>query len=91
MTSPPTPSTVPVSFPRAADKGGAISKSYQIEVHQGQAGLKDVRGVEIGHGFADRTTFVIGRDGKIVTVISDVTPDQHVAKALAVVQQIQAK
>lgn len=78
-------------FPTASDAGGAISKSYNIEVHQGPPGLKDVRGVEIGHGFADRTTFVIGRDGKIVSVISQVTPAEHVAKALQVVQQLQAK
>jgi thioredoxin-dependent peroxiredoxin len=78
-------------FPTASDKGGAISKSYAIDVHQGPAGLKDVRGVEIGHGFADRTTFVIARDGKIVSVISKVTPPEHVAKALEVVQHLQAK
>lgn len=78
-------------FPTASDSGGAISKSYDVEVHQGPAGLKDVRGVEIGHGFADRTTFVIARDGKIVSVISNVSPDQHVAKALEVVRHLQAK
>jgi thioredoxin-dependent peroxiredoxin len=78
-------------FATASDTGGAISKSYDIEVQQGAAGLKDVRGVEIGHGFADRTTFVIGRDGKIVSVISNVSPAEHVAKALEVVQQLQAK
>ena len=78
-------------FPTASDVGGAISKSYEIEVHQGPAGLKDVRGIEIGHGFADRTTFVIAKDGKIVTVISQVTPAEHVAKALAVVRQMQTK
>ena len=78
-------------FPTASDKGGAISKSYAIDVHQGPPGLKDVRGVEIGHGFADRTTFVIARDGKIVSVISNVTPPEHVAKALEVVQHLQAK
>lgn len=78
-------------FPTASDAGGAISKSYDIQVHDGRAGLKDVRGVEIGHGFADRTTFVIGRDGKIVTVISNVAPAEHVAKALEVVEHLQAK
>ncbi|HEX5207784.1 MAG TPA: peroxiredoxin [Steroidobacteraceae bacterium] len=78
-------------FPTASDKGGAISKSYAIDVHQGPPGIKDVRGVEIGHGFADRTTFVIARDGKIVSVISNVTPPEHVAKALEVVQHLQAK
>jgi len=78
-------------FPTASDKGGAISKSYAIDVHEGPPGIKDVRGVEIGHGFADRTTFVIARDGKIVSVISNVTPPEHVAKALEVVQHLQAK
>ncbi|HEX5460494.1 MAG TPA: peroxiredoxin [Steroidobacteraceae bacterium] len=78
-------------FPTASDVGGAISKSYEIDVHAGRAGLKDVRGVEIGHGFADRTTFVISRDGKIVSVISNVAPAEHVAKALEVVQQMQTK
>ncbi|MDE2049374.1 MAG: redoxin domain-containing protein [Gammaproteobacteria bacterium] len=78
-------------FPTASDAGGAISKSYDIEVHQGPAGLKDVRGVEIGHGFADRTTFVIARDGRIVSVIRKVSPGEHVAKALEEVQKLQAK
>lgn len=78
-------------FPTASDTGGAISKSYAIEVHAGRAGLKDVRGVEIGHGFAARTTFVIGSDGKIVSVISNVKPEEHVAQALQVVQHLQAK
>lgn len=78
-------------FPTASDTGGGISKAYDIEVQQGPAGLKDVRGVEIGHGFAERTTFVIARDGKIVSVISNVSPAEHVAKALAVVRQLKAK
>lgn len=78
-------------FPTASDAGGAISKSYEVDVHQGPSGLKDVRGVEIGHGFADRTTFVIARDGKIVSVISNVSPAEHVAKALEVVRRLQAK
>lgn len=78
-------------FPTASDTGGAISKSYEVEVHQGPPGLKDVRGVDIGHGFADRTTFVIARDGKIVSVISQVSPAEHVAKALQVVQRLHAK
>ncbi len=78
-------------FPTASDATGSITKSYQIGVKQGPAGIKDIHGVEIGHGFATRTTFVIAQDGKIVTVITGVKPDQHVAQALAVVQQLQAK
>lgn len=78
-------------FPTASDARGAISKSYEVDVHQGPPDLKDVRGVQIGHGFADRTTFVISRDGKIVSVISKVSPAEHVAKALQVVRQLHAK
>ncbi|MGH8320222.1 MAG: peroxiredoxin [Steroidobacteraceae bacterium] len=78
-------------FPTASDSSGAISKSYGVAVHQGSPGLKDVRGIEIGHGFADRTTFVVAADGKIVSVISKVSPAEHVARALEVVRQLQAK
>ena len=73
-------------FPTASDADGTISKSYDVAVQQGPPDLKDVRGVAIGHGFADRTTFVIARNGKIVSVISNTSPAEHVAKALAVVQ-----
>jgi peroxiredoxin Q/BCP len=78
-------------FPTASDAGGTISKSYDVAVQQGPPGLKDVRGVEIGHGFADRTTFVIARNGKIVRVISNTSPAEHVAKALMAVQHLRAK
>jgi peroxiredoxin Q/BCP len=78
-------------FPTASDANGSISQSYEVAVHQGPPGLKDVRGIEIGHGFADRTTFVIARDDKIVSVISKVSPAEHVAKALEVVRRLQAK
>ena len=50
-------------------------------------GAKDVRGVEIGHGYIERFTYVIGKNGKIVATLSSkddsLTPDQHVAKSLA--------
>jgi thioredoxin-dependent peroxiredoxin len=78
-------------FPTASDASGAISRSYDVAVHQGPPGLKDVRGVEIGHGFADRTTFVIARNGRIVRVIRKVSPTVHVATALEVVRRLQAK
>ena len=51
-------------------------------------------GVEIGHGFIERFTYVIGKDGKIVATFSSkddgLSPDQHVNKSLAIVQQIKA-
>jgi len=38
-----------------------------------------------------RILSLLARDGKIVSVISNVTPPEHVAKALEVVQHLQAK
>jgi len=52
-------------------------------------GAKDVRGVEIGHGFIERVTYVIGKDHKIIAVMSSkedkLSPDQHVDKSLAII------
>ena len=48
-----------------------------------------MRGVEIGHGFIERVTFVVGKDHKIVAVMSSkddkIKPDEHVMKSLAMV------
>jgi peroxiredoxin len=56
----------------------------------GKLGLKDVLGQDLNHGFIPRTTFVIGKDGKIIAVFSSTTdhisPTDHVDKALAIVQ-----
>ena len=82
-------------FPVASDPTGKIAAEYGVKTFPGQAGAKDVRGVAIDHGFIDRVTFVIGKDGKIVEEFSSqadhLSPDAHVKKALAVVQQLAAK
>jgi thioredoxin-dependent peroxiredoxin len=80
-------------FPTASDADGSIAKSYGLQVHQGPPGLKDVRGVEIGHGFADRVTFVVTPDGKVAAMIGGrgVAPDENVKQALAAVQQLPKK
>ena len=82
-------------FPVASDPTGKIATEYGVKTFPGQAGAKDVRGVAIDHGFIDRVTFVIGKDGKIVEEFSSqadhLSPDAHVKKALAVVQQLGAK
>ncbi len=75
-------------FATASDADGSIAKSYELKVQQGPAGLKDVRGVEIGHAFVERTTFVVSKDGKIARTISSVAPDENVEQALATVQQL---
>lgn len=82
-------------FPVASDPSGKIAASYGATAVPGKAGLKDVRGVAIDHGFIERITFVIGKDGKIVAEFSSqadhLTPPEHVQKALAVVEQLARK
>jgi peroxiredoxin len=75
-------------FPTASDADGAIAKSYDLKVAEGKAGIKDSRGVEIDHGFTERTTFVVTPDGKVAATIGGVAPADNVDKALAEVQQL---
>src|SRR5215472_1308272 len=78
-------------FPTASDADGSIAKSYDLKVKQGPPGLKDVRGVEIGHDFVERTTFVLTKDGKIAETITGVAPDKNVEQALEAVQHLTAR
>jgi peroxiredoxin len=78
-------------FATASDADGSISRSYELKVQAGQPGFKDVRGVEIDHGFVERTTFVLTKDGKIAETITGVTPDKNVEQALEAVQHLTAK
>jgi thioredoxin-dependent peroxiredoxin len=83
-------------LPVASDAKGEIAKSYDVEItdtYKGQAiaTMKDSRGNEIGHSTAERTTFVVAPDGKIVATIGGVAGDANADQALAVVQQLAAK
>jgi len=81
-------------FPIASDESLKVANSYNLSTTPPRDGAKDVRGVEIGHGFIERVTYVIGKDHKILAVMSStadkLTPDQHVDKSLAIVQQIKS-
>ena len=77
-------------FPTASDPDGKIAKSFDLTVRAAQAGAKDTRGVEIDHGFAERTTFIVARNGTIVASIGGVAPADNVDKALAAVQAMPA-
>ncbi len=89
------PSYCAGKFPVASDPDGKIAADYQVNITPGKTGQKDVRGVDIDHNFFARETFVIDKNGKIVATFSSrqdhLTPDQHVKKALAVVQQLAGK
>jgi thioredoxin-dependent peroxiredoxin len=83
-------------LPVASDEKGEIAKSYDIQITdtfkgQAVATMKDTRGNEIGHSTAERTTFVVAPDGKIVSTIGGVAGNANAEQALAVVQQLAAK
>ena len=72
----------------ASDADGRIAKNFDIKIADAQAGLKNTRGAEIDHGFAERTTFVVGVDDKIVATIGGMSPKENVEKTLDVVRQM---
>lgn len=77
-------------FPVASDSAGTIAASYGLTISLPRAGIKDVRGQEVTHGFIPRTTYVIDKQGKIVAVFSSqadhISPADHVEKSLEIVK-----
>lgn len=73
-------------FPVVSDADGAIARRFDLRVSAGGGDYRDTRGEAIGHGFAERTTFVVGRDGRIAATISGLGPERNVEQALAVVR-----
>ena len=82
-------------FPVASDADKKIATSYNLNAAAAKAGQMDVRGVAIDHDFIERVTYVVGKDHKIIATFSskddNLTPDQHVEKSLAIVQQLAGK
>ncbi len=76
-------------LPVASDASGEIARSYELQVQDSVEGAKDTRGVEIGHGFAERTTFIVTPDGKVAETIGGMSPMENVQKSLAAVQRLQ--
>jgi peroxiredoxin Q/BCP len=75
-------------LPVASDADGSIAKSYQLSVREGRPGMQDTRGKEIGHGFTERTTFIVTPDGKVAATIGGVSPAENVEQALKTVQEL---
>ena len=79
-------------FAVASDPDGKIAASYGLDMMPPQKGVTDVNGDTVTHGFLPRTTFVIDHEGKVVATFSSkrdqLTPDQHVARSLAIVQRM---
>lgn len=79
-------------FAVASDADGKIAATYGLQLMPPQAGVKDVKGEQVTHGFIPRTTFVIDKNDKIVAVFSSktdhISPDEHVEKSLAIVNNL---
>ena len=73
----------------ASDEDGAIAATYGINVGEAREGAKDTRGVEIGHGFAERKTFIVTADGKVAETIGGMSPMANVKASLEAVQKLQ--
>lgn len=74
--------------PVASDADGKIAASFHLKVAPEEHGFKDTRGVEVGHGFTERTTFVVGSDGSIAAIIGGLAPAANVDRALAEVERL---
>jgi peroxiredoxin len=82
-------------FPVASDSDLKIAKSYDLTTNAAREGMQDVNHDAVTHAIIERETFVIGKDGKIIATFSSavdkVSPADHVAKSLAIVQGLSGK
>jgi len=82
-------------FPVASDVDRKIANSYNLAAATPKSGMLDVQGNAVDHDLIERQTFVIGKDHKIVAAFSskddNLSPDQHVAKSLEIVQKLSGK
>jgi thioredoxin-dependent peroxiredoxin len=74
----------------ASDGDGRIARSFGLRVSGAQRGATDTRGKEIDHGFTERTTFVVKRDGTVFAAVGGVSPEENVARALELVRKLAA-
>lgn len=75
-------------FPVASDVDGKIARSFDLAIREAAAGKKDTRGVDIDHGSAERTTFIVTPDGRIAASLGGLAPAVNVDKALEAVQKL---
>lgn len=67
-------------FPLLSDEDKAVARQFGVLKEKSMYGRKFM-GIE-------RTTFVIGSDGKIAAVISGIKADEHAQAALAALQNL---
>ena len=72
----------------ASDESGEIAGLFELKVGDAVDGAKAPRGGEIGHGFAERTTFIVTQDGKIAETIGGQSPMENVRMSLKAVEEL---
>jgi len=72
----------------ASDESGEIAASFDINIRAAREGMKDTRGVEVHHGTAERTTFIVTADGNVAATIGGISPLENVQKSLEAVQNL---
>jgi len=72
----------------ASDESGEIAASFDINIRAAREGMKDTRGVEVHHGTAERTTFIVTADGNVAATIGGISPFENVQKSLEAVQNL---
>ncbi len=79
-------------LPVASDADGKIAASYELKISKLPDGkqIPNSKGDIIDHDFAERTTFIVTKDGKIAATVGGVSPIENVEKSLAAVQNIAA-
>ena len=77
-------------FATVSDADGKIAKAYDLDVAV-REGAKDSKGRAIDHGFAERSTFIVTPDSKVVMTIANVAPVANVESALLAVQGLAKK
>jgi thioredoxin-dependent peroxiredoxin len=78
-------------LPVASDPDGKIAKSYDLKVMEAKPGMKNTKGKDIDHGFAERTTFIVTPDGKVAATVGGVSPKENVEKALQLTKELAGK
>ncbi len=79
-------------LPVASDADGRIAASYELKISKLPAGkqIPNSKGDIIDHDFAERTTFIVTKDGKIAATVGGVKPADNVMKSLEIVQNLAA-
>jgi peroxiredoxin Q/BCP len=72
----------------ASDRDGKIARAFGLRVSDARSGATDTRGKEIDHGFTERTTFVVKRDGIVLAAVGGVSPEENVVRALELVRKL---